>query len=131
MKTIKIILPFVLIIIFGGCRQIFGDKGKPESVVPIQSEAEKIIVNTPEHGSIWERGDVIIIKWIAPSIEKIKIQLFRKTNLKLTIDAGTENDGLYEWTIPDDIPLSNHYLFKLSSQNDSDIFEFSGRFGIQ
>ncbi|MBT8377625.1 MAG: GPI anchored serine-threonine rich family protein [Ignavibacteria bacterium] len=131
MHNPKLILTLLLILFFTGCRQFFGDGQQPESIVQPLNETSKIVVTAPKHGTIWKKGDVIDIKWIAPSIEKIKIQLFRKSNYELTISSNTENDGLYEWSIPNDIPLSNHYVFKVSNQNDSNEFEYSGRFGIQ
>lgn len=131
MNNIKIILSLLFILPFSGCRQIFGDGKQPELIVQAPSESSHIIVTSPVHGSIWEKGDIIKIKWIAPRIEKIKIELYRKSDFKFTIAGDAENDGMYEWTIPNDLPISNHYLFKVSNQSDADIFQYSGRFAVQ
>lgn len=114
-----------------GCRQIFGDGVQPESIVQPPTEATQIIVILPAHGSIWKKGDVINIKWIAPTIKNINIQLFKKSAYTFTIAGNIENKGTYEWVIPNDFSLSNHYLFKISNQNNSSVYEFSGMFGIQ
>jgi hypothetical protein len=131
MNSIKIILLFLFILQFYGCRQIFGDEKQPELIVQPPNEAEKIIVTSPVNGSIWKKGDVIKIKWFAPTIERIKIQLYRKSTYKLTIAGNIENNGTYEWVIPDDIAISNHYLFKVSNQNKTSVYNYSGRFAIQ
>jgi hypothetical protein len=127
--SIKILLSFTLII--SGCRQIFGDREQPESIVEVPIEASNIIVRSPTHGTICNPGDTIFIKWIAPTIQRIDIQLYRKSEFKFMITKNIENSGRFDWIIPIDIPLSNHYLIKVTSHNNPDIYNFSGRFGIQ
>ncbi len=114
-----------------GCRQIFGDREQPESIVEAPIEASNIIIKSPVQGTIWNPGDTIIIKWIAPTIQRIDIQLYRKSEFKFMITKNIENSGRFDWIIPNDIPLSNHYLIKVTSHNNPDIYKFSGRFGIQ
>jgi hypothetical protein len=131
MNSIKPIFILLFILPFTGYRHIFGDGYQPESIVQPPSEAAQIIVTSPTHGSIWKKGDVIKIKWIAPTIENIKIQLFRKSAYILMIALNVENDGIYEWIIPDNIAFSNHYLLKISNQKKSSVYNYSGRFAIQ
>jgi len=131
MNSIRIILFLLFALPFAGCRQIFGDREGPESIVQPPDEAVKIIITSPEHGSIWKKGDVIKIKWIAPTIENINIQLYKKSTYKLTIAGNIENNGIYEWVIPDNIAFSNHYLFKVSNQKKSSVYNYSGTFAIQ
>ncbi len=120
------------IFLFTGCRDIFGDDSQqPVAIVEPPTEASKIIVTEPVFGMIKNPGDTININWIAPSIYKIDIQLYRKSEYKFTIIEDLENNGNFEWIIPSEIPLSNHYLIKIISHTNSDIYEFSGQFGIQ
>ena len=79
--TIKTLL--ILSLMLSGCRQIFGDREQPESIVEIPVEASNIIVKSPAHGTIWNSGDTIFIKWIAPTIQRIDIQLYKKVSLNL------------------------------------------------
>ena len=130
MNNIKIILSLILILPFAGCRQIFGDGNQPELIVQPPSESSQIIVTSPVHGSIWEKGNVIKIKWIAPRIEKIRIELYRKVDYKLTIARDAENDGICEWTVPNELTASNHYLLKISNQKDARVYNYSGRFAV-
>jgi hypothetical protein len=65
------------------------------------------------------------------NFEKIDIQLYRKSEFKFTITENLENTGKFDWIVPIDIPLSNHYLVKVINHNNTDVYKFSGRFGIQ
>jgi len=133
MKGIKFTLKCFLIfsVLLSGCRQIFGDREQPESIVSAPTEAVNIIVSSPIYGTIWNPGDTITIKWIAPTIKKLEIQLYRKSEYKFTITENLENTELFDWIVPLDIPLSNHYLVKVVNHNNHDVYKFGGRFGIQ
>jgi len=133
MKAIKFTLKNLLIfsVLLIGCRQIFGDREQSESIVSAPTEAANIIVTLPVHGTIWNPGDTITIKWFAPTIKKLEIQLYRKSEYKFTITDNLENTGQFNWIVPLDIPLSNHYLVKVANHNNHDVYKFSGRFGIQ
>lgn len=133
MKLKYLILSAVLIFgfLFSECRQFLGDSTAPELIVQPPIEATKIIVTEPAFGTIRNPGDTISIKWTAPTIKKIDLHLFRKSEYKLTIIENLENNGSFNWIVPHDIPPSNHYLIKIMSHNNEDIYEFSGQFGIQ
>lgn len=133
MKAIKLTLKSLLIfsVLLSGCRQIFGESEQSESIVSAPTEAANIIVTSPVHGTIWNPGDTITIKWIAPTIKKLEVQLYRKSEYKFTITENLENSGQFNWIVPLEIPLSNHYLVKLANHNNHDVYKFSGRFGIQ
>ena len=127
--TLKTLLVFSVLLT--GCRQIFGDREQPELIVQAPIEASNILVNSPSQGTIWKPGETITINWIAPTIKKIDIQLYRKSEFKFSITENLENSGKFDRILPLDIPLSNHYLVKITSHSNPDIFKFSGRFGIQ
>lgn len=133
MKLIDIILTELLIIgcFSSGCRQIFGDSEPPESIVQPPFETMNIIVSEPRFGTIKNPGETLSIEWTAPRIRKIDIQLFRKSEFKLTLIEDLENEGRFDWEIPNDIPLSNHYLLKIMSHTNNDIYDLSEQFGIQ
>jgi len=133
MKSVYFVLIELVIgtFFFSGCRQILGDDEPPESIVQPPTEATKLIVNEPSYGTICNPGDTLSIKWIASTIKEIDIQLFRKSEYKFTLIENLENNGKFDWRIPNDIPPSNHYLIKILSHNNGNIYEFSGQFGIQ
>lgn len=132
MKLLQFIFStsLICIIFSSGCRQIFGDGEQSESIVQAPIEPSKIIVTAPKFGSIWKPGEIINIKRIAPSIKRIEIQLYRKSNYQFTITENLDNKSSFDWTIPLDINLSNQYLVKISNFNKFEVFQFSERFGI-
>jgi hypothetical protein len=131
MLKVFVITSLVWLVSFPGCRQIFGDGDPPELIVQVPVEADGIQILTPVHGSIWKPGDVIKIKWINHSIKKIDIHLYRKTAFQFIISENLTNTGSFDWEIPTDIQLSNHYMIKIINHNNTATYQFSGRFGIQ
>lgn len=132
MKIILIItLSLFCITLFIGCRDIFGDDDQPESIVQAPVEPSEIIVTSPTRGSIYEAGEIIKINWFANSIQSVDIELYRKSDFQFVISENLDNTGILDWQIPNDINLSNHYLVKIVNHNNSDSYQFSGRFGIQ
>lgn len=133
MKTVIFFLSIIFFSLLAivGCRDIFGDGTEPESIVQSPQEGSNLVVTEPAHGKIWNPGDTIQIKWIAPTIKKIDMELYRKSEYKFLIAGEVSNYGNYSWIIPIDLPLSNHYLIKVSNHNNADVYKFSGRFGVQ
>jgi 2-keto-4-pentenoate hydratase len=120
---------FTLLITFS-CRDLFGDGTQPESIVQPPSEGSKIVVTDPLYGTIFSPGDTIVIRWIAPTIESIDLQLFRKSNYKITLAENIQNEGYFIWRIPSNFTFSHHYRIKVISNRNSDIYEFTEQFGI-
>lgn len=133
MKSIIFIVTTLLIIsiCIVSCSRIFRDSEPPESIVQPPLEASKIVVVEPIFGIVYSSGDTLCIKWTAPTISKISLKLYRKSEYKLAIIENIENNGSFDWMIPNNIPHSNHYLVKVMSHNNENIYEFSGQFGIQ
>ena len=135
MKNNLITVVSFLLVMFlsfqSGCRLFNENSEPPNLILQAPDEADNISVTEPVFGNIYSRGDTLKIKWIAPTIQKTKIQLYRKSDLKITIVQNEVNNGFYYWIIPPHIPISNHYLIKISSQINENIFKFSGQFGIQ
>ena len=111
MKSLIRLLIFALtsLLVLEGCRQIFGDGTEPETIVQVPDETSLIVVTNPVYASIWKPGDNLEIKWIATSITRIDIQLFRKNSYQFTIANNIENESSFDWQIPVEINISNHY----------------------
>ena len=120
---------FFLLNIYG-CRDAVGGGNQPELIIQPPSEGSKITVTDPGYDQIFNPGDSIIIKWVAPTIERIDLQLFRKSNYEFTLVEKIENNGIFIWKIPFDITFSHHYRIKIRSNSHSYIYEFSNQFGI-
>ena len=133
MKSLIRLLIFALtsLLVLEGCRQIFGDGTEPETIVQVPDETSLIVFTNPVYASIWKPDDNLEIKWIATSITRIDIQLFRKNSYQFTIANNIENESSFDWQIPVEIIISNHYQLKIINHNNSDVYQFSDRFGIQ
>lgn len=115
---------------FNSCRDIFGDREQPISIVQPPIEGSNISVVAPSYGSVWNPGDTILIKWLAPTIKQIDIYLFRKTEYKFRISDNIKNNGYFYWIVPSDINSSVHYRIKISNHNNAETYSFSGQFAI-
>lgn len=117
-------------ILLGGCRLLINDYPEPESVVePIYLNA--FTITSPKYSSFWKPGNTMEIKWITSgSIEKVDIQLFRKTTLLRDLKINLMNNGSFIWNIPNDIDHSVHYHIKIINHNNPDEYELSDRFAI-
>jgi hypothetical protein len=115
---------------FSGCRDIFGDREQPISIVQPPLEGANISVIEPAHGSVWNPGDTILIRWVAPTIKQIDIHLYRKSEYKFRISDNIINNGNFYWVIPAEINSSVHYRLKVSNHNNSEAYSFSGQFAI-
>jgi len=131
LEKIYIQLFFLLsAILLGGCRLLINDYPEPETVV------EPVYLNTftitsPAYSSFWKPGALLKIKWITTgSVEKVDIQLYRKTTLLRDLIINLMNNGIFIWNIPGDIDHSVHYHIKIINHNNPDEYELSDRFAI-
>jgi hypothetical protein len=127
-----ILLFFLLSTILpGGCRLLTGDDTVPESVVQ-PDYLNAFIIISPERASFWKPRDMMEIKWVTSgSVEKVDIQLYRKTTLIKDLKNNLKNDGSFIWYIPDNIDNSLHYQIKIINLNNPDEHELSDRFAIK
>ncbi|GBD86719.1 ser-Thr-rich glycosyl-phosphatidyl-inositol-anchored membrane family protein [bacterium BMS3Abin03] len=84
-----------------------------------------ILVTKPNGGENWQTGSSHDIKWTDNISEKVKIELFKGESFHSTIKASTFSDGQYPWDIPNDLTPGNDYKIKISSVDDSNVFDFS------
>jgi len=114
----------------GGCRLLISDYPDPESVVdPVYTNT--FTITSPQYSSFWKPGNPMEIKWFTHgSIEKVDIQLFRKTTLLRDLKINLTNNGVFKWDIPVDIDHSVHYHIKIINHNNPDENELSDRFAI-
>lgn len=124
---------FILLstILLGGCRLLTGNSTEPESIVePVYLNA--FIITAPKYSSFWKPGDMMEIKWITSgSIDKVDIQLYRKSTFKKNLENNLKNNGSFIWNIPNEIDHSLHYHIKIINHNNPVENELSDRFAIK
>lgn len=86
-----------------------------------------IIVTSPNGGEEWEQGSVHNITWTSLNFDdNVKIELemvYSKTREVLV--ASTENDGSWEWNIPEDQEINEYYVIIISDADDDDPWDES------
>ncbi|MBU4486897.1 MAG: GPI anchored serine-threonine rich family protein, partial [Candidatus Delongbacteria bacterium] len=74
-----------------------------------------IQVTSPNGGETWTMGTDQTITWQDNLTEDVKIELFRGSNLALTINDSTASNGSYSWNIPDSLTAGANYKVMITS----------------
>ena len=63
------------------------------------------------------------LEWVSSSEEDVVIELLDGAVVELVISEGTDNDGSFEWTVPEDIELGDNYRIRciLADGSEQDI----------
>ncbi|MFC2133485.1 Ser-Thr-rich GPI-anchored membrane family protein [Bacteroidota bacterium] len=120
-NSLSIVLLVLIIFSFYSCRQtINNEQDTGNGLVDPPPFGPGLTVISPQASEIWEPGTRHEIIWdVIPNEFNVDILLYRKTEFKLIIAQGVENNGSYFWRIPPDIDQSHHYRIKIRyTQNE-------------
>jgi hypothetical protein len=85
-----------------------------------------IIVASPNGGEQWEQGSTHPITWTSMNFTgNIKIELEMVYRDREVLVASTEDDGIWEWEIPEDLTISDYYSIIISDADDGDPWDDS------
>lgn len=101
-----------------------------EGTITGGSTEPTITIGTPKSGDSYEQGNTCGIQWNDNIDGKVKITLFKGSSKVSDIATSTESDGLYEWTIADDLSPSKDYTIVVSSIDDPAVADTSDKFSI-
>lgn len=88
--------------------------------------ANSILVESPNGGEVLSRGETVAIRWNSNAVVgDIKIELYKGGSFEREVTAGTINDRIFYYTIPNDLPSSTLYKLRISSVNNPAIADFS------
>ncbi|MFW5800302.1 MAG: Ser-Thr-rich GPI-anchored membrane family protein, partial [Spirochaetota bacterium] len=108
---------FLLLFSFSLCNPDNGDA--PLSII------------SPEASDEWEILGTYEIKWKGiESVEKVDIELWKNTEKMYTLANDKNNDGTYEWKVPENTIIADDYKIKIISQNDESVTADSNAFSI-
>ncbi len=101
-----------------------------DSYFTIKNKANpEITVTRPNGGEIWHIGEANTISWASKDIQgNVKIELFRGSSYYTTISSSTSNDGSFVWSIPTNLSESSQYRVKISSLNNTSVYDFSDNY---
>lgn len=82
--------------------------------------AQSITITSPVSGNNWSFGESGRVTWTqsGEQNELVKIRLFNEAGVRiLSLANRTDNDGLFEWTVPATIPAGN-YMIRVKTIDD-------------
>ena len=89
-----------------------------------------IEILTPNKDTIWEEDSTHDITWISSvNISYVDVEIFKGDILKYS-QYGLENNGSYEWFIPEGVNIGKDWKVKISNSSDPLIFGVSEFFEI-
>ncbi|MHA2029649.1 MAG: Ser-Thr-rich GPI-anchored membrane family protein, partial [Candidatus Kariarchaeaceae archaeon] len=90
--------------------------------------AGDITVTSPNGGESWQAGNSQIVLWNDNIDGEVIIELYKggvPDSVYSLISGRTASDGAKNWDIPFDIPSGDDYQVKITSVENSNIFDFS------
>jgi len=96
------------------------------------SQTGSITVLSPSGGEVFTLGASQRIVWASTGEigDNVKIVARRGTSSAVIV-ASTPNDGVFDWTVPLNYPLSNDFIVEISSVSYPSIFDTSEVFSVQ
>lgn len=89
-----------------------------------------IEILTPNKDSIWEEDSTYEITWLSSvNITNVDIEIFKGDSLKFS-HYGYENNGSFEWFIPEGTNIGNDWKIKITDSSDPLIFGVSEFFTV-
>ncbi|MBN2833997.1 MAG: SUMF1/EgtB/PvdO family nonheme iron enzyme, partial [Candidatus Delongbacteria bacterium] len=94
------------------------------------SLAPDITVTNPTSSTTWQMGSSVSIQWIDNISENVKIELYKGSSAVQTISSSTASNGSYSWTVPTTLTAGTDYKVKITSVNNSSLYDYSDTFTI-
>jgi len=90
-----------------------------------------ISLNLPSGGETWYTGETLTITWESENAgDEVDIELYKNGYKHLTIESNVDNDGSYQWKIPDSIYTNSNYQINVKSSSYGNINDYSSYFYI-
>jgi hypothetical protein len=128
-KYLYFSLAIFLFVTSFGCREniVPPDENKDPVIIPLSQRR----VLSPPHRAVWYKGKTYEIKWeVSSHINFVRIELDRKEYEKYFIATNIQNNGSYNWLIPQEIPSSHHFKIRIISSVDSLSYTLGDEFEI-
>ncbi|KQC07502.1 MAG: hypothetical protein APR54_00965 [Candidatus Cloacimonas sp. SDB] len=93
---------------------------------PAPPSEPTITVTSPNGGEEWEQGSSQDITWTSYNFtDNVKIELEMIDRHRDVLIPSTENDGSWQWDIPEDQPEDDWYVIIISNADDTDPWDAS------
>ena len=84
-----------------------------------------ITVISPNGNEMYLAGASAFLYWTDNFTDSVRIDLYKAGIFNTNIAPSTESDGTYNWNIPSGLPGGSDYKIKISSVENSNIFDLS------
>jgi FG-GAP-like repeat/Secretion system C-terminal sorting domain len=92
---------------------------------------ESLAVTRPSGRHAWPIGTTNNIRWIISEIhEDVFIELIRDNTFERVISVATENDGEYDWTVPEDVVPDNNYRIRIGLLSGAEVDTSEASFSL-
>ena len=100
---------------------IFGESNSPFTIAAPLDPA--LTVTRPDGGELWSLLTTEQIRWSSQDISGlVDIELWKGGVFNRALDAGSADDGVFDWLIAGDIPPGSDFTVRVISTDDSDVF---------
>jgi hypothetical protein len=91
-----------------------------------------IQVTYPAGGEVWQRFQVVTIRWVDNISENVALDLYLDGVSNRTFSASTPSSGSFSWNVGQfsTVPQSTNYTLKIRSVTTPSLYAFSQRFSI-
>lgn len=93
-------------------------------------ETQDYTILFPNGGELFEKGKTYEIIWETEINDVVKIELFESDTKVITISNSTENDGHFDWEVPDNLEVGISYKIQVSGSENKITDISDGRFII-
>ena len=88
-------------------------------------------ITSPAEGAIFAPEDTCEITWEGfTSTDNVSIDLFQAETFIQNIISSTQDDGAYNWNIPNDLPESDQYKIRVLNLENSGLYAYSNFFSV-
>ncbi|KAJ5563665.1 Cell wall beta-glucan synthesis [Penicillium sp. DV-2018c] len=91
--------------------------------------------NIPTNGYTFKVGEPTTLNWQPTTTGTVTLYLqwgaVTTAGSGTVIASGLDNDGSYTWDVPSKLEAQPDYTIKIVSDNDSDDYNFLGRFTVE
>ncbi|MDA3883987.1 MAG: hypothetical protein PF638_00155 [Candidatus Delongbacteria bacterium] len=92
------------------------------------TSVSSVTITEPNGNEIWNVGGQRAIKWNYNSKGKVKIELYKNSLFYQVLKDSADNIGIYDWSIPIDLPQESDYQIKITNVTDDTITDMSDDF---
>ena len=126
--------PFIfgsMLTIFISCRENITEVITEENLNPSHSHGS-LQINSPAKWELWRQNKSYQITWDSSlDNNQLKIELVKKDVVIILVSPTTEDDGIFDWQIPNNVINSNMYQIKITSLTNPGKYVISNQFSIR